>query len=170
MISTVDLNLLCISAAVWAAEVSTGPGWRRDRGRRRRALVGAGGNLAAAGGLPGARFTFWPSLVLHAAGQGNPCQRACMPLPCTSCKHRCMAAACAALPPVVHGMPLHRSLLAIADGSGAVPIQATPFTGQDQNLGEIVRSKVDQLAAEQQLKTQLRHVAAPASLLAVPPL
>lgn len=33
---------------------------------------------------------------------------------------------------------------------------ATPFTGQDQNLGEIVRSKVDQLAADQELKTQLR--------------
>ena len=33
---------------------------------------------------------------------------------------------------------------------------ATPFTGQDRNLGEIVRSEVDKLTADQELKTQLR--------------
>jgi hypothetical protein len=37
---------------------------------------------------------------------------------------------------------------------------ATPFTGQDQNLGEMVRARVDRLAANQQLSTQLRHAAA----------
>ena len=35
---------------------------------------------------------------------------------------------------------------------------ATPFTGQDQNLGEIVRGEVDRLTADQELKTQLRWV------------
>ena len=35
---------------------------------------------------------------------------------------------------------------------------ATPFTGQDQNLGEIVRGEVNRLTADQELKTQLRWV------------
>ena len=33
---------------------------------------------------------------------------------------------------------------------------ATPFTGTDKNMGEILRSEVDRLNAEQELKTQLR--------------
>lgn len=33
---------------------------------------------------------------------------------------------------------------------------ATPFTGTDKNLGEILRSEVGRLNAEQELKTQLR--------------
>lgn len=33
---------------------------------------------------------------------------------------------------------------------------ATPFTGTDKNMGEILRSKVDRLNADQELKTQLR--------------
>ncbi|BDA43923.1 hypothetical protein COCOBI_05-1060 [Coccomyxa sp. Obi] len=34
---------------------------------------------------------------------------------------------------------------------------ATPFTGTDKNMGEILRSEVDRLNAEQELKTQLRY-------------
>ena len=41
---------------------------------------------------------------------------------------------------------------------------ATPFTGTDKNMGEILRSEVDRLNADQELKTQLRCVCFPPHL------
>lgn len=42
---------------------------------------------------------------------------------------------------------------------------ATPFTGTDKNMGEILRSEVDRLNANQELQTQLRCAVPPRSLL-----
>lgn len=39
---------------------------------------------------------------------------------------------------------------------------ATPFTGTDKNMGEILRSEVDKLSADQELQTQLRCELMPA--------
>lgn len=45
---------------------------------------------------------------------------------------------------------------------------ATPFTGTDKNMGEILRSEVDRLNAEQELKTQLRCALLGATLICPP--